>query len=79
MELLMPQTALQVIEFPFLNLFQCSSLVPFDEDSRNPKVWFLDHNFLENMFRMHRKVNGNFSLRDRIRLLSHHFRQLARK
>jgi len=32
--------------------------VPFDEDSRNDKIWFLDHNFLENMFRMHRKVNA---------------------
>lgn len=30
--------------------------VPFDEDVRNPDVWFLDLNFAEEMFRMQRKV-----------------------
>mmetsp|Transcript_29058 Transcript_29058/g.81311 ORF Transcript_29058/g.81311 Transcript_29058/m.81311 type:complete len:318 (+) Transcript_29058:98-1051(+) len=35
-----------------------SFAVPFDEDVRNPKIWFLDHNFLENMFRMLRKVSA---------------------
>jgi len=35
-----------------------SFAVPFDEDTRDPKIWFLDHNFLENMFRMHKKVNA---------------------
>jgi hypothetical protein len=32
--------------------------VPFEEDDRNPKVWFLDHNYHENMFTMFKKVNG---------------------
>ena len=36
-----------------------SFAVPFDEDVKNPKIWFLDHNFLENMFRMLRKVSAN--------------------
>lgn len=31
--------------------------VPFDEDEKDPKVWFLDHNYLENMAAMFKKVN----------------------
>merc|ERR1712232_407415 len=31
--------------------------VPFEEDPRDPQVWFLDHNFHENMFAMFKKVN----------------------
>ena len=33
------------------------SLVPFDEDEKDPSVWFLDHDYLENMCAMFRKVN----------------------
>ncbi|GMH52357.1 hypothetical protein TrRE_jg9921 [Triparma retinervis] len=33
-----------------------SFAVPFEEDSKNKDVWFLDHNYLENMFNMFRKV-----------------------
>merc|ERR1712232_1123825 len=32
--------------------------VPFEEDPRDPQVWFLDHNFHENMFAMFKKVNA---------------------
>lgn len=32
--------------------------VPFEEDERDPSIWFLDHSYLENMFRMFKKVNG---------------------
>ncbi|CAN8065800.1 unnamed protein product [Agarophyton chilense] len=32
--------------------------VPFEEDEKDPSVWFLDHNFLENMMGMFRKVNA---------------------
>ena len=35
-----------------------SFAVPFDEDSRDGKVWYLDHDYLENMFGMFRKVNA---------------------
>lgn len=38
--------------FPFL------SLVPFDEDDKDDSVWFLDHDYLENMYGMFKKVNG---------------------
>jgi len=35
-----------------------SFAVPFEEDQRNPKIWYLDHNYLENMERMFRKINA---------------------
>ena len=38
-----------------------SFAVPFEEDLNNPKVWFVDHNFLENMFWMFKKVNSKIS------------------
>ena len=37
-----------------------SFAVPFEEDLNNPRVWFLDHNFLESMFWMFKKVNSKF-------------------
>ena len=35
-----------------------SFAVPFEEDAKNPSIFFLDHNYLETMFRMYKKVNG---------------------
>jgi len=35
-----------------------SFALPFDEDDKDPSVWFLDHDYLENMFGMFRKVNA---------------------
>lgn len=32
--------------------------VPFEEDQKDPKVWFLDHCYHENMYTMFRKVNA---------------------
>jgi len=43
-----------------------SYAVPFEEDSKNPKIWFLDHNYHENMWAMFRKVNGLSVLLDGI-------------
>jgi 26S proteasome regulatory subunit N8 len=37
-----------------------SFAVPFEEDRTNPKVWFVDHNYVENMYYMFRKINGSF-------------------
>jgi 26S proteasome regulatory subunit N8 len=31
--------------------------VPFDEDEKEPNVWFLDHNYHERMYDMHQKVS----------------------
>ncbi|NXS65144.1 PSMD7 ATPase, partial [Pandion haliaetus] len=35
-----------------------SFAVPFDEDDKDDTVWFLDHDYLENMYGMFKKVNG---------------------
>lgn len=35
-----------------------SFAVPFEEDAKNPNVFYLDHNYLENMLAMFRKVNA---------------------
>ncbi|KAL9959157.1 hypothetical protein ACROYT_G036247 [Oculina patagonica] len=35
-----------------------SFAVPFDEDEKDPSVWFLDHDYLENMYAMFKKVNA---------------------
>ena len=32
--------------------------MPFDEDTKENDVWFLDHDYLENMYSMFKKVNG---------------------
>lgn len=32
--------------------------MPFEEDDKDTSIWFLDHSYLENMFRMFKKVNG---------------------
>jgi JAB1/Mov34/MPN/PAD-1 ubiquitin protease len=34
--------------------------VPFEEDDRDSKIWFLDHSYLEAMYGMFKKVNGAF-------------------
>lgn len=33
-------------------------IVPFEEDDKDSSIWFLDHNYLENMFSMFKKING---------------------
>lgn len=38
-------------------------LVPFEEDEKDPSVWFLDHNYHEAMYDMFKKVNGTYSTR----------------
>lgn len=35
-----------------------SFAVPFDEDSKDASVWYLDHDYLDTMFNMYRKVNA---------------------
>ncbi|KAK3314913.1 26S proteasome regulatory subunit rpn-8 [Apodospora peruviana] len=36
--------------------------VPFEEDERDPSVWFLDHNYVESMNDMFKKVNAREKL-----------------
>jgi len=35
-----------------------SFAVPFEEDEADPSIWFMDHNYLESMYKMFRKVNA---------------------
>ena len=36
-----------------------SFALPFEEDARDGNIYFLDHDYLEAMFAMHRKVGIN--------------------
>lgn len=35
-----------------------SYAVPFEEDEKDPSIWFLDHSYHENMFTMFKKINA---------------------
>ncbi len=39
-----------------------SFLVPFEEDEKDPSVWFLDHNYVESMNDMFKKINAREKL-----------------
>ena len=39
-----------------------SFAVPFEEEERDPNVWFLDHNYVESMNHMFKKVNAREKL-----------------
>jgi 26S proteasome regulatory subunit N8 len=41
-----------------LQLTLCYPTVPFEEDDKDPRTWFLDHNYIESMNDMFKKVNG---------------------
>ncbi len=32
--------------------------VPFEEDDHDTSIWFLDHSYMDSMYRMFKKVNG---------------------
>ena len=51
--------SLQYSQAGILNVTNSFAL-PFEEDSKDPKIWFLDHNYLENMYAMFKKVNGQW-------------------
>ncbi|CDK27940.1 unnamed protein product [Kuraishia capsulata CBS 1993] len=39
-----------------------SFAIPFEEDDKNPDIWFLDHNFIESMLDMFKKINAKEKL-----------------
>ncbi|KAL7662559.1 MPN domain-containing protein [[Candida] zeylanoides] len=39
-----------------------SFAIPFEEDEKNPEVWFLDHNYIEAMCEMFKKINAREKL-----------------
>lgn len=57
MSLLALQVSKQALFNSTIHVF---CLVPFDEDDKDVSVWFLDHNYLENMSAMYKKVNGQY-------------------
>jgi hypothetical protein len=34
--------------------------VPFEEDDKDPRIWFLDHNYYDSMLSMFKRINGMF-------------------
>ena len=48
--------------FPCGNESTDESIVPFEEDDKDPSVWFLDHNYVESMNDMFKKVNAREKL-----------------
>lgn len=64
------QTAL-LVRFPICSLtvklwswitYDVLQLVPFEEDDKDPSVWFLDHNYVESMNDMFKKINAREKL-----------------
>lgn len=39
-----------------------SFAIPFEEDEKDSKTWFLDHNYIEGMWEMFKKVNGKYHI-----------------
>lgn len=39
-----------------------SFAVPFEEDEKDPSVWYLDHNYIESMNEMFKKINAREKL-----------------
>lgn len=37
-------------------------LVPFEENEKDPSVWYVDHNYHENMCELYKKINGMLPL-----------------
>ncbi|QPG73330.1 hypothetical protein FOA43_000640 [Brettanomyces nanus] len=39
-----------------------SFAIPFEEDEKDPSIWFLDHNFIDSMMEMFKKINAKEKL-----------------
>ncbi|ODV94701.1 hypothetical protein PACTADRAFT_43384 [Pachysolen tannophilus NRRL Y-2460] len=39
-----------------------SFAIPFEEDEKSPDIWFLDHNFIDSMLEMFKKINAKEKL-----------------
>lgn len=46
----------------YILLSWLTAAVPFEEDEKDPSVWFLDHNFVESMRDMFKKINAREKL-----------------
>ena len=54
-------------------------VVPFDEDEKDKSVWFLDHDYLENMSTMFKKVNGTINFHNQFRKMLTNIPPLAKE
>ena len=43
-------------------IYSDQAIVPFEEDDKDPSVWFLDHNFVESMSDMFKTINAREKL-----------------
>ena len=43
--------------------------MPFEEDEKDPSIWFLDHNYHDSMFSMFKRINGTVLLAQNYQLL----------
>jgi 26S proteasome regulatory subunit N8 len=57
LQIVLPDVRLQRVRAGPLTPAACCA-VPFEEDAKDPTIWFMDHSYMENMSRMFRKVNG---------------------
>jgi len=44
--------------FHLMVVLYITRTVPFEEDDKDPSIWFLDHNYHESMFEMFKRING---------------------
>lgn len=57
-----PTTTVGVGAF-ITNMMKLTNIaVPFEEDEKDPSVWFLDHNYVESMNDMFKKINAREKL-----------------
>lgn len=49
---------LLIVVYSHTHLHSHLHTVPFDEDDKDKSVWFLDHDYLDNMYGMFKKVNA---------------------
>lgn len=57
---LLPQRGRGLLKTSTAKLIQYA--VPFEEDEKDPSVWFLDHNYVESMNDMFKKINAREKL-----------------
>jgi 26S proteasome regulatory subunit N8 len=53
---------MEVSKCPWSSVLIACLLVPFEEDDKDPSVWFLDHNYVESMNDMFKKINAREKL-----------------
>ena len=50
-----------LLAYDLFDVWYIDFVVPFEEDDKDPSIWFLDHNYHESMFHMFKRINGTSS------------------